>query len=29
LRGSGYLVEGPHVLLVGSNNVVIGVLAAP
>ena len=29
LRGSGYLVEGPNVLLVGSNNVVIGVLAAP
>ena len=29
LRGSGYLLEGPHVLLVGSNNVVIGVLSAP
>jgi hypothetical protein len=29
LRGTGYLIEGPHVLLVGTNNVVIGVLAAP
>ena len=29
LRGSGYLVEGPHVLLVGTNNMVIGVLSAP
>ena len=29
LRGSGYLVEGSNVLLVGTNNVVIGVLSGP
>lgn len=29
LRGTGYLPEGPHVLLVGTNNVVISVLSAP
>jgi hypothetical protein len=27
LQGSGYLIEGPHVLLVGTNNVVFGVLS--
>jgi hypothetical protein len=27
LRGTGYLIEGPHVLLIGTNNVVIGVLS--
>jgi hypothetical protein len=29
LRGSSYLIEGPNVLIVGTNNVVIGVLPAP
>jgi hypothetical protein len=29
LRGTGYLIEGPNALLVGTNNVVLGVLSAP
>jgi hypothetical protein len=29
LRGTGYLIEGPNALLVGTNNVVIGVLSSP
>jgi hypothetical protein len=29
LRGSGYLIEGRNVLLVDTNNVVMGVLSAP